>query len=52
MGAVVSASVALNVDAFPGLDLAPFVGLLLGMVNGLVMTLLRVHSFLATIATS
>lgn len=52
MGAVVSAWVALNFDPTVGLILAPFVGLLLGVVNGLVITGLNVHSFLATIATS
>lgn len=52
MGAVVSAWVALNVDPYVGLLLAPLVGLLLGTMNGVVITTLKVHSFLATIATS
>jgi ribose transport system permease protein len=52
MGAVSSAWIALHVDPYVGLLLAPFVGLLLGLVNGAVITALKVHSFLATIATS
>ncbi|MCC0040264.1 MAG: ABC transporter permease [Brucellaceae bacterium] len=52
MGAVVSAWVALNVDPYVGLLLAPLVGLVLGTMNGVVITTLKVHSFLATIATS
>ncbi len=52
MGAVCSAWIALHVNPFLGLALAPLIGLGLGTVNGLVITMLRVHSFLATIATS
>ena len=52
MGAVASAWIALNLDPYVGLLLSPFIGLAMGVVNGLVITLLRVHSFLATIATS
>jgi ribose transport system permease protein len=52
MGAVASAWIALNFDPYVGLLLAPFIGLAMGVVNGLVITLLKVHSFLATIATS
>ena len=52
MGAVASAWIALNFDPYVGLLLAPVIGLAMGVVNGLVITLLRVHSFLATIATS
>lgn len=52
MGAVSSAWIALHFDPFAGLLLAPIVGLLLGLVNGVVITTLKVHSFLATIATS
>ncbi|MCO5056611.1 MAG: ABC transporter permease [Rhizobiaceae bacterium] len=52
MGAVVSAWVALNVDPYVGLLLAPLVGLVLGTMNGVIITTLKVHSFLATIATS
>ncbi|MEM5471046.1 ABC transporter permease [Hoeflea sp. AS60] len=52
VGAVCSAWVALNVDPYLGLLLAPVVGLTLGLMNGVVITALNVHSFLATIATS
>ena len=48
MGAAVSAWVALNFDPFVGLFLAAVVGLALCVV----ITGLKVHSFLATIATS
>jgi ribose transport system permease protein len=52
MGAVASAWIALHFDPYVGLVLAPFIGLAMGVVNGLVITILKVHSFLATIATS
>ncbi|MEX0346333.1 MAG: ABC transporter permease [Rhizobiaceae bacterium] len=52
MGAVCSAWIALHVDPYLGLLLAPVIGLALGTVNGVVITTLKVHSFLATIATS
>ena len=52
MGAVCSAWIALHVDPYIGLLMAPVIGLLLGTMNGLVITTLKVHSFLATIATS
>ncbi len=52
MGSVTSAWIALHVDPYLGLFLAPFVGLALGVVNGVAITALKVHSFLATIATS
>ncbi|MBV6651736.1 MAG: ABC transporter permease, partial [Hoeflea sp.] len=52
MGSVTSAWLAVNVDPYLGLLLAPFVGLALGYANGLAITVLRVHSFLATIATA
>ncbi len=49
---VCAAWVGLNVDPYMGLAIAPFVGLALGIINGVIITRLRVHSFLATIATS
>lgn len=52
MGSVTSAWIAVTVSPYLGLALAPFIGLVLGLVNGLVITALRVHSFLATIATA
>jgi ribose transport system permease protein len=51
--ATVSAAwLAVNVDPILGLAAAPFVGLFLGIANGLIITGLHVHSFLATLATS
>ena len=52
VGSVTSAWIALHVDPYLGLLLAPLIGLGLGMVNGMVISRLNVHSFLATIATS
>ena len=52
MGAVCSAWLALHVDPYFGLFMAPVIGLVLGTINGFAITLLNVHSFLATIATS
>jgi ribose transport system permease protein len=53
VASVVSAWIAVRTGS-PALGLlsAPLVGLVLGVVNGLAVTLLRVHSFLATLATS
>ena len=51
VGSVTSAWIALHVNPYLGLLLAPFVGLALGTLNGVVINALRVHSFLATIAT-
>ncbi len=52
MGAVSSAWIALHVHPYAGLLMAPVIGLALGTINGIVITMLNVHSFLATIATS
>lgn len=52
VASVVAAWTAVNVDPVLGLLLAPLVGLVLGTVNGAIITGLKVHSFLATIATS
>ena len=52
MGAVGSAWIALHVDPYLGLLTAPLIGLVLGVINGIAITTLKVHSFLATIATS
>ncbi len=49
---VSAAWIALNVDPVLGLAIAPFIGLALGVMNGVVITSLNIHSFLATIATS
>lgn len=52
VAAVTAAWLAVNVDQTVALVAAPLVGLLLGSVNGLIVTGLKVHSFLATLATS
>lgn len=52
MGSVSAAWIGLHVDPYLGLFLAPFIGLAFGFINGVVITRLNVHSFLATIATS
>lgn len=52
VAAVTAAWIAVNHDPLLGLVIAPFVGLALGLVNGVIIASLRVHSFLATLATS
>ena len=52
VAAVFAAWVAVNIDPTLGLLLAPVVGLALGITNGLVIVGLRIHSFLATLASS
>jgi ribose transport system permease protein len=52
VAAVSGAWLAVNVDPAIGLVAAPLIGLLLGVVNGAIITGFRVHSFLATLATS
>jgi ribose transport system permease protein len=49
---VSAATIAVDFDPIVGLIAAPFLGLLLGAVNGTIITALKVHSFLATLATS
>jgi ribose transport system permease protein len=49
---VIAAWVAVRTGTALGLASAPVVGLLLGIVNGLLITMLNVHSFLATLASS
>lgn len=49
---VFAAGVAVHINVWLGLGLSPFVGLLLGALNGVLITQLRIHSFLATLATS
>jgi len=51
--ATVSAAwIAVNINPFLGLAVTPFIGIILGYINGVLITSLKVHSFLATIATS
>jgi ribose transport system permease protein len=52
VASVSAAWLAVNVDPVVGLVATAFIGLALGTINGLIVTTLRVHSFLATIATS
>lgn len=52
VAAVAAAWLAVNVDPTVGLIAGPVAGLGLGIVNGLIITGFRVHSFLATLATS
>jgi ribose transport system permease protein len=52
VASVSAAWVALNVHPLLGLAIAPCVGLSLGLVNGVTITFLKIHSFLATLATS
>ena len=52
VASVISAWVAVNVDPVLGLAAAPAVGAALGLVNGAAITGFKVHSFLATLATS
>jgi ribose transport system permease protein len=50
---VIAAWIAVHASSSPlGLLSAPVVGLLLGILNGLLITQLRIHSFLATLASS
>jgi ribose transport system permease protein len=52
VSAVSAAWLAVHVDPAVGLVAAPLIGLVLGVVNGAIITGIRVHSFLATLATS
>ena len=52
VAAVVAAWIAVNIDPLLGILAAPVVGIALGLTNGLVIVGLRIHSFLATLATS
>jgi ribose transport system permease protein len=49
---VIAAWVAVHESSALGLFAAPVVGLLLGILNGVLITQLRIHSFLATLASS
>lgn len=52
VASVGAAWVGVNVNETLGLALAPVMGITLGLVNGLIIVGLKVHSFLATLATS
>jgi ribose transport system permease protein len=50
---VVAAWIAVNLgNVWVGLAIAPLVGLILGAINGTLITKLHIHSFLATLASS
>jgi ribose transport system permease protein len=52
VASVTAAWVAVNIDPVLGILLAPFVGIALGLANGVIITGLKVHSFLVTLATN
>lgn len=52
VAAVSAGWVAINVDPYLAIVAAPLVGLLLGLVNGIIITAFNVHSFLVTLATA
>jgi ribose transport system permease protein len=52
VAAVSAAWLAVHLNPTAGLVAAPLIGLVLGIVNGAIITGIRVHSFLATLATS
>ena len=53
MASVIAAWVAVNMNSpILGLVVAPLAGMVLGCVNGLIITRFRIHSFLATLASS
>jgi len=49
---VSAAWLAVNVDPTLGMIAGPLIGIVLGIINGLIITGFNVHSFLATLATS
>jgi len=49
---VSAAWLAMNVDPTVAIIAAPLIGLLLGSINGVIITAFNVHSFLVTLATS
>ena len=52
VASVTAAWIAINYNPYIGLLVAPLIGLVLGYLNGIIITSLKVHSFLSTIATS
>lgn len=52
VAAVTSALIVVNVSPWLAIVVAPLIGIALGTINGLVITVFNVHSFLATLATS
>ena len=52
VASVSAAWLAVNVDPLLAIVAAPLIGLLLGSINGIIITAFNVHSFLVTLATS
>ena len=52
VASVAAALLAVNINPLLGLAAAPLIGAVLGLCNGLIITRLQVHSFLATLASS
>jgi len=52
VASVSAAWLAINVDPLVAIIAAPMIGLLLGSINGIIITAFNVHSFLVTLATS
>ena len=52
VASVSSAWIAINYNPYMGLLIAPIIGIILGYLNGIIITTFKVHSFLSTIATS
>jgi ribose transport system permease protein len=52
VASVSTAWIAININPYIALAAAPFIGIALGYINGIIITSLKVHSFLSTIATS
>lgn len=52
VAAVSAAWIALNVDPYLAMVAAPLIGIVLGTINGVIITAFNVHSFLVTLATS
>ncbi len=52
VASVSAAWIAVNINPYLALLIPPVIGIILGYLNGVLITSLKVHSFLATIATS
>lgn len=52
VAAVSAAWIAIHVDPYLAMVAAPLIGLVLGTINGVIITAFNVHSFLVTLATS
>lgn len=52
VAAVGAGWIAINVDPYVAIVAAPLIGLVLGSINGIIITAFNVHSFLVTLATS